>query len=119
MIYLNLLFDSFINILLPIKTYFIIFEIEKNKIYEVITVPLLIDIYYKSIPYNTITILLIYLLMKKLKVDGLYLKNIIAFLLYFLIVQILSYNFYDIFLLIYSLLIYVFYIFIISHIIYW
>lgn len=85
MIILSLLIDYFMTCLLPIKTYFVIWELDRNKIVSVFIAGLFLDLIFHGFLYNTIILVILYLILKKMKVKKRYYwpKNLLVFLVYF------------------------------------
>ena len=91
MIYLNLLIDFLFCNLVGVSTYFILIELDKRKIIDVIVCGLVIDFVYGMVFLNTLILIFIYCLFKFLKIKKKYviLKNILIFIVYVLIREIL------------------------------
>ncbi len=85
MIILSLLIDYFMTCLLPIKTYFIVLELDKNKLASVIIAGIFLDVIFHGYLYNTIILVILYLVLKKLKIKKKYYwpKNLLVFIIYF------------------------------------
>lgn len=85
MIILSLLIDYFMTCLLPIKTYFIVWELDKNKLASVIIAGIFLDVIFHGYLYNTIILVILYLVLKKLKIKKKYYwpKNLLVFIIYF------------------------------------
>lgn len=85
MIYIGFVFDYFLLFFCPIKTYFIIKDIERNSFFSIIVVGLILDLLYHTIGLNLIILLVIYFLLKiiKIKKKYYYIKEIILYLIYF------------------------------------
>lgn len=85
MIILSLLIDYFMTCLLPIKTYFIALELDKNKLASVIIAGIFLDVIFHEYLYNTIILVILYLVLKKLKIKKKYYwpKNLLVFIIYF------------------------------------
>lgn len=85
MIYLGLVLDYFINLISPLNSYFIIYNIDKNKFVDVVIVGLILDFIYNKFLFNLIILILLYFLAKIIKVKRKYLifKNLALFLVYF------------------------------------
>lgn len=92
MIIINFLIDYIIMLLFPINTYFIIHEIDKNNIYNIIITSMILDILYHQLLSNLILLLSIYYIVKKLKIKNKYyiLKNILIFIIFFNITYFLN-----------------------------
>ena len=87
MIIIGFIIDYIVMLLLPINTYFIGHEIDKNKIYNVIIVGIILDIIFSKLFINTIILVSIYLVVKYLNIKNkyYYIKNFIIFSLFCLI----------------------------------
>ena len=87
MIYLYFLIDYIVMLLLPINVYFVVWNIDKNKLYNVIFVGFLIDIMYHKLLLYAIVLLLFYYLSKKIKIKKEFylIKNIVIYLLFYYI----------------------------------
>lgn len=85
MIYIGFVLDYLLNLMTPLNTYFVIYNIEKNKLIEVIFIGCILDFIYQKYLYNLIILLILYYLSKKIKINKKYniYKNIIIFLIYF------------------------------------
>ncbi len=85
MIYLNFIFDYLVSIFLPFKTYFTINNLDQNNLPSVIIIALIMDLLYQKPLLNLIIILILYFLLKLLKIKQKYhfVKNIILYLIYF------------------------------------
>ncbi len=85
MIILSLFIDYFMTCLLPIKTYFIVWELDKNKLASVIIAGIFLDVIFHGYLYNTIILVILYLVLKKLKIKKKYYwpKNLLVFIIYF------------------------------------
>lgn len=95
MIILNFILDYIVMIFLPIDTYFIVNEIDKNKLFNVILVGGLFDIMYHKLFIFLIILLSLYLTVKKLKIKNkyYYMKNIILFVIFFIIISLFKKEF--------------------------
>ena len=85
MIYLGFILDYIINIFLPVKSYFIINDIEKNNLFSIIIGGLLLDILYQKLFFNLLILLIIYFIFKLFNIKKKYyvIKNIFLFIIYF------------------------------------
>ena len=92
MIIINFLIDYIIMLLFPINTYFIIHEIDKDNIYNIIITSMILDILYYQLLNNLILLLSIYYLVKKIKIKNKnnLLKNILIFIIFFNITYFLN-----------------------------
>ena len=84
MIILGFIIDYLVSLALPFNTYFIINEVDKNKIDRVIMVGGILDIIYNRIG-NIIILLSIYLVFRLLKIKKkyYYIKNILLYIVFF------------------------------------
>mgnify|MGYP003307080534 CR=1 FL=1 len=94
MIILNFIIDYLVLILLPVNTFFIVNELDKNKLFNVVFIGLLVDIMYHKLFIFLLSILFLYLVVRKLKIKNkyYYLKNIMLFIIFFMIVSIFNRN---------------------------
>ena len=85
MIYLGFILDYIINIFLPVKSYFIINDIEKNNLFSIVIGGLLLDILYQKLFFNLLILLIIYFIFKLFNIKKKYyvIKNIFLFIIYF------------------------------------
>ena len=90
MIILNFIIDYVVMIFLPIDTFFIVNEIDKNNLFYICLVGGLVDIMYNKLFVFLIIILFFYLIIKKLRIKSKYYysKNIVVFILFFVIISI-------------------------------
>ena len=72
-------------LLLPVNSYFIVYELDKNKLLSVIFIGILIDLIYGKFLYSLVILVLLYGLFKMIKVSKKYylFKNIIIYLVFF------------------------------------
>ena len=77
--------DYFLLFFCPIKTYFVINNIDKNNLFSVVIVGLILDIMYQKILFNLIILLLFYFVIKGInfKKKHYFIKNILLYGLYF------------------------------------
>ena len=95
MIYLGFILDYILSFFNPIKTYFIINNLDKNDLFSVIVCGIILDFLYHKIFLNLIILVILYLIFKKIKFKKKYnvIKNILLYGLYFNITFYLgSYN---------------------------
>lgn len=87
MIILYFFIDFIICNLLSFFTYFIIIDIDRNNIFDVISVGIILDFLYKRLFINTLILVSLYYVVKVLKVKNKYrlLKNVFLYLLFLLI----------------------------------
>lgn len=95
MIILNFILDYIVMIFLPIDTYFIVNDLDKNKIFNVILVGGLLDIMYHKLFIFLIILLSLYLIVRKMKIKNkyYYIKNIILFMVFFIIISLFKKEF--------------------------
>ncbi len=87
MIIVYFIIDFIISLLLPINTYFIVIDIDKNKLSNVIIVGILLDIFSGKVLVNLIIFGGIYLILRKLNIKRKYrlVKNIILYSLFMIV----------------------------------
>ena len=85
MIYLGFILDYTLLFFCPIKTFFVINDIDKNDLLSVTFTGLILDFLYHKILLNLIILLVIYFIFKQIKFKKKYLinKNILLYGLYF------------------------------------
>ncbi len=85
MIYIGFVLDFLIVSFLPINTYFVIAELDKNNVLRVILIGLILDLIFKAPFFNVLIFLSIYIVLKILKISKKYIffKNIVVYLIYF------------------------------------
>lgn len=85
--YLSLILDFLVCTFLPINTYFIIVNLDEQRIPKIIVVGLLLDFLYRRVLCLTIILLVLHLLIKHTKhlKNHKILKNIFLFLIFFMI----------------------------------
>lgn len=90
MIYLNLLIDYLFCNLVGINTYFILIQLDKRKLLDVIVCGLVIDFIYGRFIFNTLVLIGVYCLFKLFDIKKKYviLKNILIIFVYVLIREI-------------------------------
>lgn len=95
MIIINFIIDYLVMIFLPINTYFILNDLDKNKLFSIFLVGILVDIMFNKLFVFLFILIVFYLVLKKLKVKKkyYYIKNIIIFLLFYLVVTIINNSF--------------------------
>ena len=81
MIYSGFIIDYLLMIISPFNSYFIIYDIDSNKLIDVIAVCILYYLLFRSFIFVFI-LLLIYLLSKYIKMNK-YFKNIILFIIFY------------------------------------
>ena len=93
MIYFAFIFDFIISTLLPVNSYFVVCDIEKNNIFSVILIGLFLDLIYGKIFINLLILLLFFLILRRIKIKKKYtlIKNTIIYIIYFNI-MFLSFN---------------------------
>lgn len=84
MIIIGFLLDYLVMLLFPFNSYFFLYNIEKNKLFSVILVSILLDLMYLNI-YFTVFNLSIYFVVKMLRIKEKYMfyKNIFLYVLFF------------------------------------
>lgn len=87
---IKLILDILFYNITPFKSYLILYNINKNNIFLVLIIALLLDIYSKMFFINTIIILILYYLSKFIHKE--YLKNILVFIIYFNLMYFLNKN---------------------------
>lgn len=85
MIYFAFIFDFIISTLLPVNSYFVVCDIEKNNIFSVILIGLFLDLIYGKIFINLLILLLFFLILRRIKIKKKYtlIKNTIIYIIYF------------------------------------
>ena len=85
--------DFLLNLMTPVNTFFVVHDIDRNKIIDVVIIGAVLDFIYCKILYNVLVLLFIYILAKKIKINKKYLiiKRLVLFFIYFNI----SYFIYD------------------------
>lgn len=87
MIILYFFIDFIIGNLLSFFTYFIIVDIDRNNIFDVISVGIILDFLYRRLFINTLILVSLYYVVKVLKVKNKYrlFKNIFLYFIFVLI----------------------------------
>ncbi len=95
MIILNFLFDYLVMIFLPINTFLIVNELDDNNLFSVILVGVLFDIMYHKLLIFMIILVSLYLVFKKLRIKSkyYYIKNILLYLVFFMIISLFNRSF--------------------------
>ena len=85
MIYIGLILDFLINLFLPINSYFIIGNIDKNKIFYVIVVGIILDILFRRCFLYLGLLLSFYFILKIIKIKKRYRLgvNILVYVVFF------------------------------------
>ena len=85
MIYIGLILDFLINLFLPINSYFIIGNIDKNKIFYVIVVGIILDILFRRWFLYLGLLLSFYFILKIIKIKKRYRLgvNILVYVIFF------------------------------------
>lgn len=83
MIYFNFIIDFAITQISPLKSYLIIYNIDKAKLIDILLVGLLCDFMYHKLPYNTLVLLILHFIFRHFKIKNNTLKNNLIYLLYF------------------------------------
>lgn len=91
MIILYFIIDYIVMLLLPISTCFIVWDIEKNKIFNVFIIGIIVDILYRKLLLFTCFLLSIYYFFKKINVKNKYrfLKNVIVYVIVLFLLHII------------------------------
>lgn len=91
MIIIYFIIDYIVMSLLPVSTYFILLDLEKNKIFDVVVVGFIIDILYRKFFLFTVFLLILYCIFKKINVKNKYrfLKNIIVYVFALILLNIM------------------------------
>lgn len=84
-IVLGFILDFLITLIAPFKTYFVIHDIDKNKLVNVIIVGFILDFIYRNWFLNLFILLILFFCTKALQIKKkyYYLKNIVLFIIYF------------------------------------
>ena len=92
MIIFGFIVDYLFLIALSIDTYFFVKDIDKNKLFSVFVVGMLLDMIYHKIFINLFILVLFYFVVKKMKIKNryYYLKNIILFIIYFNLLNLIN-----------------------------
>lgn len=108
MIIINFIIDYLIMVLLPVNSFFIVNEIDKNNIFNVVIVGILVDIMYHKILAFLLILIILFIVVKKLNIRSkyYYIKNIILYILFFIIVG--EYKLVDFFISLFIQVIYMF-----------
>ena len=90
MIVLYFIIDYVLMLLLPINTYFIVLDIDKNKLYSVLIVGIIFVLLYSELFLFTGSLLIAYFIVKKLAIKRKYsvFKNVILYLLVYCLLHI-------------------------------
>lgn len=90
MIVLYFIIDYVLMLLLPINTYFIVLDIDKNNLYSVLIVGIIFDLLYSELFLFTGSLLIAYFILKKLAIKRKYsvFKNAILYLLVYCLLHI-------------------------------
>lgn len=81
MIILGFVLDYLIMMMLPISSFFVIADIDKNNFLSVLLVGILLDLMFHKLLFNVIILVSIYLILKFM--NRLRYKNIILYVVYF------------------------------------
>lgn len=94
MIYVSFIIDYLVMSLLPIDSYFIVTDIEKNNLFSILIIGFFLDIIYHKLLLNVFILLFLYFLIKKIDFKKKYsfFKNILIFIIYFNLLYLLSMN---------------------------
>lgn len=79
--------DYLIMLVSPFNTYFMLYQLDKNKLVDVIIVGLIIGVIYNKILLSIIVLVILYSLFKIIKINKKYMvfKNIMLFILFYYI----------------------------------
>lgn len=90
MIVLYFIIDYVLMLLLPINTYFIVLDIDKNNLYSVLIVGIIFDLLYSELFLFTGSLLIAYFIVKKLAIKRKYsvFKNAVLYLLVYCLLHI-------------------------------
>lgn len=85
MIYLGFLFDYLIMLFLPINSYFVVNDLDKNNFLAVLFIGFLLDIMYHRLFINLFILLFLYLVLKiiNIKKKNTLIKNLFVYFIYF------------------------------------
>lgn len=85
MIYIGFVLDYLLNLMTPLSTYFIVYNIEKNKLIDIIFIGSILDFIYQKYICNLVILIVLYYISKNIKINKKYnvYKNIISFIIYF------------------------------------
>lgn len=95
MIITNFLIDYLVMIFLPIDTYFILNELDNNRIWSIFLIGILVDIMFHKLFLFLFILLSMYLILRKLNIKKkyYYIKNILVYLIFFMIVSLINNSF--------------------------
>lgn len=84
MIIIGFILDYLVMLLFPFNSYFIVYNLDKNKLFSVFLVSIIVDSIYSKV-FFAIFILGLYFILKKLKIKEKYsfIKNIVLYLIFF------------------------------------
>ena len=84
MIIVGFIVDYIVMLLFPFNSYFILYELDYNKLFNVVIIGLLVDLLYGKFLF-TILLVVIYFVLKKLRFKKKYwfIKNMLVFLIFF------------------------------------
>lgn len=85
MIYFGFILDFFVNFFLPIHTYFVVGDLDKNRLLPVVFVGILLDFMYHQLFINLVLLLILYIVLKMLKLRNRFgfVKNLLLYTVYF------------------------------------
>lgn len=80
-----ILFNTFLDIIMPFNTYFVIYNLDRNSLFDVIVAGIILDIIYKKIIWNVLILVVLYLILKMLKIRRLKRNeiNLFVYIIYF------------------------------------
>lgn len=84
-VFLGFILDFLVTLISPFKTYFVIYDIDKNKLVNVIVVGFILDFIYRNWFFNLFILLILFFCTKALQIKKkyYYLKNMVLFIIYF------------------------------------
>ena len=84
-IILGFILDFLITLISPFKTYLVIYDIDKNRLVNVIIVGFILDFIYRNWFLNIFILLILFFCTKALQIKKkyYYLKNLVLFIIYF------------------------------------
>ncbi len=94
MIYIGFVVDYLVMLFLPINSYLVVYEYEKNDIFSIVLIGILLDLMYGKMFLNVFVLLFLYIIMKRFKISRKYdvIKNIFEYIVYYNLLFILSFR---------------------------
>lgn len=85
MIYLGFLFDYLVMLFLPIDTFFVVLDLDKNRFLSVLFIGMLLDIMYHKLFINLFILVVFYFISKNINkfLKKSLFRNIVIYFLYF------------------------------------